>query len=389
MAHLAARKQLRHPVSALVVTDLKKVFETEGALVNAVDDVSFEIKEGEFFTLLGPSGCGKSTTLRCVAGLEVIDDGEISIDGQVVASRSRFVPANDRPISMVFQSYAIWPHMTVMGNVTFPLSYRGGESGRRLSRVERRERGMETLKLVQLDHLADRRAPYLSGGQQQRVALARALVVRPKLLLLDEPLSNLDAKLREEMRFEIKELTSKLGIATVYVTHDQGEALSMSDRIAVMSDGKIMQLGTPREIYLTPVTGRVARIVGSVNLLHGALERRDGQLAAIRTSGGSILHCQVFGEHDIGDSLDVMFRPELVRVARRGEAIQGGPPSDPDDPDNLLPGVVHTVVFTGDHIACHCETDDGMVAAKLPPNSLIEQGDDVTVVISAKSCIAS
>ena len=216
---------------------------------------------------------------------------------------------------MVFQSYAIWPHMTVMGNVTFSLSYRGdARTGKGTPRSERRARGMEALKMVQLDHLADRRAPFLSGGQQQRVALARALVVRSKLLLLDEPLSNLDAKQREEMRFEIKELTNRLGIATIYVTHYQGEALSMSDRIAVISDGRIMQLGSPREIYLTPVTGRVARIVGSVNLLHGKLEHRDGDYGAIKTEAGNVLHCRISGKRGIGDTVDVMFRPELVRI---------------------------------------------------------------------------
>ena len=289
---------------------------------------------------------------------------------------------------MVFQSYAIWPHMTVMGNVTFSLSYRGDPgTGRGIPRSERRARGMEALKLVQLDHLADRKAPYLSGGQQQRVALARALVVRPKLLLLDEPLSNLDAKLREEMRFEIKDLTKKLGIATIYVTHDQGEALSMSDRIAVMSDGKIMQLGTPREIYLAPTSGRVARIVGSVNLLHGAIANRNGRLGEVKTGSGHLLRCLVVGTKEVGESVDVMFRPELVRILRAGDVdsnVDGA-----EGPDNILPGVVRAVVFAGDHIACQCETADGIVAAKLMPNSPIEQGDDIRVLISAGSCIAS
>jgi iron(III) transport system ATP-binding protein len=309
------------------------------------------------------------------------------IDGQFVVSSSQFVPANKRPISMVFQSYAIWPHMTVLGNVTFPLSYRGVEGTR--SRSQREKRGMEALKLVQLDHLADRRAPYLSGGQQQRVALARALVVRPKLLLLDEPLSNLDAKLREEMRFEIKELTTNLGIAAIYVTHDQSEALSMSDRIAVMSEGRIMQVGTPREIYLTPVTGRVARIVGSVNLIKGKLAGLNEQFGEIKTQSGQFMRCRVVGEHSLGDMLDVMFRPELVRVIPRGEDMPDGAPAKGIDLDNVLPGIVRSVVFTGDHVACRCETDDGTIAAKLAPDSSIDQGDDIQVVISAKNCIAS
>jgi iron(III) transport system ATP-binding protein len=375
-------------VSTLVVNNLRKSFQSESGIVNAIDDVSFDIKEGEFFTLLGPSGCGKSTTLRCVAGLEHADDGEILIDGQVVASRGRSVPPNDRPIAMVFQSYAIWPHMTVLGNVTFSLSYRGDtRTGKGVPRSERRARGMEALRLVQLDHLADRKAPYLSGGQQQRVALARALVVGPKLLLLDEPLSNLDAKLREEMRFEIKALTNKLGIATIYVTHDQSEALSMSDRIAVMSDGKIMQLGTPRDIYLTPSSGRVARIVGSVNLLHGAIAGRSGQLGEVKTASGHVLSCRVVSEKPVGGEVDVMFRPELVRVVRPNEV--NGKANGPDGPDNVLFGRVQAIVFAGDHIACQCETEDGIVAAKLAPNSQIQNGEDVRVLISAGSCIAS
>ena len=382
-------------MAVLKVTHVSKTFATEGGRVDAVDDISFAVEEGEFFTLLGPSGCGKSTTLRCLAGLESIDSGEIAIDGRIVASDSRFVPANNRPISMVFQSYAIWPHMTVMGNVTFPLAYRGVDgSGARLTRRERRERGMEALRLVQLDELADRRAPYLSGGQQQRVALARALVVRPKLLLLDEPLSNLDAKLREEMRFEIKELTTQLGIATIYVTHDQGEALSMSDRIAVMSDGRIMQMGTPREIYLTPVTGRVARIVGSVNLLGGSLVANSRPFAAVETAAGHTLKCRIVAGHKLGDSVDVMFRPELVQVVPRGPRAGRARPaaarsSGNKNETNVLEAVVRGVVFTGDHIACQCDTDDGTIAAKLPPDSPIERGDEVDVVISAMSCIAS
>jgi iron(III) transport system ATP-binding protein len=375
-------------VSTLVVNHLRKRFQTEGGDVNAIDDVTFDIKEGEFFTLLGPSGCGKSTTLRCVAGLENADDGEILIDGRLVASRTKAVPPNDRPIAMVFQSYAIWPHMTVMGNVTFSLSYRGNAgTGRGIPRSERRARGMEALKLVQLDHLADRKAPFLSGGQQQRVALARALVVRPKLLLLDEPLSNLDAKLREEMRFEIKDLTNRLGIATIYVTHDQGEALSMSDRIAVMSDGKIMQLGTPREIYLTPSSGRVARIVGSVNLMHGTIAARNGQFGEVKAASGRILSCRVVSDKPLGGEVDVMFRPELVRIVRPAEV--NGSSNGPDGPDNVLPATVRAVVFAGDHIACQCETSDGIVAAKLAPNSMIENGEDVRVLITVGSCVAS
>jgi iron(III) transport system ATP-binding protein len=256
-----------------------------------------------------------------------------------------------------------------------------------LSRKEIAARVEEALAMVRLDQLGGRIATKLSGGQQQRLALARALITRPDVLLLDEPLSNLDAKLREEMRFEIKALTNTLGIATIYVTHDQGEALSMSDRIAVMSDGKIMQLGTPREIYLTPSSGQVARIAGSVNLLHGAISEKSGQLGEVRTPSGQVLSCRVVSEKPVGGEVDVMFRPELVRVVRPNEV--NGKNNGPDGPDNILPGKVQAVVFAGDHIACQCETSDGIVAAKLAPNSQIQNGEDVRVLISAGSCIAS
>jgi iron(III) transport system ATP-binding protein len=374
----------------LKVRNLRKSFVSEGGMVHAVDDVTFTVASGEFFTLLGPSGCGKSTTLRCVAGLESISSGEIEIDGEVVASESRFVEANRRPISMVFQSYAIWPHMTVLENVMFPLSYRrSGKSGWS-NRNERRERGMEALKMVQLDHLADRDAPFLSGGQQQRVALARSLVVRPKLLLLDEPLSNLDATLREEMRFEIKELTGQLGITTIYVTHDQAEALSMSDRIAVMSGGKILQLGSSREIYLEPVSPSVARIVGSVNVLQGTVVASVDSLheTEVRLASGSVLRCRR-GEARTGEgSVEVLFRPELV-----GVRLGHGPGDQADRPVdggsmNAMRARVNRVDFTGDHLKVHFETADGQVIAKLAPDLVLSKGGDVTLLIKAENCVA-
>jgi iron(III) transport system ATP-binding protein len=368
----------------LKVQNLRKSFTSERGPVDAVDDVTFSVASGEFFTLLGPSGCGKSTTLRCVAGLERISSGLIEIDGEAVATGSRFVEANRRPISMVFQSYAIWPHMTVLENVMFPLSYRG--SGRS-SRNERRDRAMEALKLVQLDHLADRDAPYLSGGQQQRVALARSLVVRPKLLLLDEPLSNLDAKLREEMRFEIKELTSRLGISTIYVTHDQAEALSMSDRIAVMSGGKILQLGTPREIYLEPVSASVARIAGNVNVLQGTVVGSgDAHTAEIRLPSGTLFRCRRGEAAASEGSVEIMFRPELVGVMLgAGEptaaAADGGSV-------NAMRARVSKIDFTGDHLKVYFETADGAVIGKLAPDLVLSPGSEVTLLIKAENCVA-
>jgi len=236
---------------------ISKLFSVEWGRVQAVDDVSLDIEEGEFFTLLGPSGCGKSTTLRCIAGFETPDDGEIVLAGELVYSRSRgqIVPVNRRDIGIVFQSYAIWPHMNVFDNVAYPLRY-GSE--KHMAKQEIRGKVLDSLALVRLGGLEDRPAPQLSGGQQQRVALARALVKNPKLLLLDEPLSNLDAKLREEMRFEVRDLLRELHLTAVYVTHDQLEALVMSDRIAVMQDGRLVQVGTSLDIYQRPRTAFVA-----------------------------------------------------------------------------------------------------------------------------------
>jgi iron(III) transport system ATP-binding protein len=365
----------------LKVQNLRKYYTSERGAVGAVDDVSFVVNSGEFFTLLGPSGCGKSTTLRCVAGLERITSGVIEIDGEVVASDNRHVDSNRRPISMVFQSYAIWPHMTVLENVSFPLSYRGSKS----NKSERRDRAMEALRLVQLDHLAERDAPYLSGGQQQRVALARSLVVNPKLLLLDEPLSNLDAKLREEMRFEIKELTSRLGISTIYVTHDQAEALSMSDQIAVMSAGKILQRGSPREIYLEPVSPSVARIVGNVNVLSGTVvANRDADTAEIRLKSGTMFRCRRAGATATEGGVEIMFRPELVGV--RPGAAEAAPAAD-GGAVNAMRARVHKIDFTGDHLKVYFETPDGAVIGKLPPDLVLSPNSDVTLLIKAENCV--
>src|SRR5687767_9366409 len=238
----------------LQVTELRKTFHTDRGGVRAVEDISFTVEEGRFFTLLGPSGCGKTTTLRCLAGLERPESGTIRLDDRVLSGDARFVPTHARDIGMVFQSYAIWPHMSVFDNVAFPLEVAEPRPGK----PEIARAVAEALALVGLEGLEDRPAPQLSGGQQQRLALARALVRKPKLLLLDEPLSNLDAKLRERMRIELRQLQRRLGITTIYVTHDQGEALFLSHRIAVMHAGKIVQEGAPRDLYREPASGFVA-----------------------------------------------------------------------------------------------------------------------------------
>src|SRR5258705_2798066 len=258
-----------------------------GEIVKAAQDVSFTVEEGRLFTLLGPSGCGKTTTLRSIAGLERPRAGEISVKGRVVYSSSRrvFVAPNRRGFGMVFQSYAIWPHMNVFENTAFPLEV----GDRRFSRQEIRDKVLRVLRAVQLDELADREATKLSGGQQQRLALARALVMEPQLLLLDEPLSNLDAKLRERMRFELKRLQRELRITTVYVTHDQSEALALSHEIAVMNLGRIQQIGRPRDIYENPSNQFVADFVGNTNFLDGTVVRQDAlDHAVVRTDIGEI-----------------------------------------------------------------------------------------------------
>jgi iron(III) transport system ATP-binding protein len=251
-----------------------------GEIVKAAQDVSFTVPEGQLFTLLGPSGCGKTTTLRSIAGLEKPRLGEIAVNDRVVYSSSKgiFVTPNRRGFGMVFQSYAIWPHMNVFQNAAFPLEV----GQKKFTRQEIRDKVMRVLAATQLEHLADREATKLSGGQQQRLALARALVMEPQLLLLDEPLSNLDAKLREKMRFELKRLQRELKITTVYVTHDQSEALALSHEIAVMNEGRIHQIGAPREIYTRPVDAFVADFVGSTNFLDGSVLGPDGEAGLIR-----------------------------------------------------------------------------------------------------------
>jgi iron(III) transport system ATP-binding protein len=314
----------RHLVTAqLSVSHIKKSYagnvrRYQGAL--AVDDVSFDVEPGQMFTLLGPSGCGKTTTLRCIAGLETPDLGTIVLGGRTLwAAAGVSVSPNDRGIGMVFQSYAIWPHMSVYKNVAFPLEVRGHRS--RPSRAEIRRRVEESLATVQLDQLASRPATALSGGQQQRLALARALVMEPALLLLDEPLSNLDAKLREKMRFELKGLQSRLGITALYVTHDQAEALTMSDVIAVMHQGKVAQEGTPREIYERPASRVVAEFIGTTNIISGtvsavSLTEGGGATYEIATPAGPLAGAMAARPPwlVVNTSVLVAIRPECVNL---------------------------------------------------------------------------
>jgi iron(III) transport system ATP-binding protein len=344
--------------------------------VQAVRGIDFEVAEGEFYTLLGPSGCGKTTTLRCVAGLEKPDQGEITIgDNKIFSSKENItVPGHKRDIGMVFQSYAIWPHMTVFNNVAFPLKH----SKRKVSRSNLRDRVMKALSLVQLDELEDRPAPFLSGGQQQRVALARALVYEPRVLLLDEPLSNLDAKLREEMRVELKQLVARLHITTLYVTHDQAEALALSDRVAVMNQGSIAQEGSPREIYLKPRDTFTANFIGKTNLFEGTVV--DGGepegMGTVETLVGR-LSCRLPDGLRRGDEVQIVIRPEGVNI------LQGSP----EGKNNVVQGEVVFVSFQGDAVEYEIQIGDNH--CKIKSDSLTEIGREKKVFLyfSPERCL--
>jgi iron(III) transport system ATP-binding protein len=302
----------------VIVSGLVKTFEDGGRKggerVKAVDNVSFRIERGTMFTLLGPSGCGKTTTLRCIAGLEKPDQGTIVVDGQIFTSTEGGVdlPVHRRGLGMVFQSYAIWPHLSVLQNVAFPLM--AIPRKRRPSKRKIHERVERILDVVQLGELENRPATDLSGGQQQRLALARALVTEPPLLLLDEPLSNLDANLREEMRFELKRLQRELGVTSVYVTHDQIEALSMSKNVAVMNEGQIEQIGRPREIYDKPASRFVAGFIGISNLFRGiVVDRSSVETHWVKTDLG-MLHVAAQGTMARGTEVLVVVRPEQIEL---------------------------------------------------------------------------
>jgi ABC-type Fe3+/spermidine/putrescine transport system ATPase subunit len=305
--------------------------------VTALDDCSLEIHRGEFVTLLGPSGCGKTTTLRMVAGFVRPDGGTIRIGDRVLSSDGVFVPPEKRGIGMVFQSYAVWPHMSVRANVELPLRLRG------IGRAEARHQASEVLELCRLGKLADRDPHQLSGGQLQRVALARALVYKPELVLLDEPLSNLDVALREELRHELHLLHKAMGATFVLVTHDQVEAMSLSDRVVVMRDGRIEQVGAPQEIYRSPRTDFVAQFVGAANLLEGRIEdivrTGDRVRCAVRVKD-LILHVRGWDGARTGAAVTLAVHPEAVRL---GEAATATANSG----DNQYEGVVRAAYFLG------------------------------------------
>ncbi|MEM7224350.1 MAG: ABC transporter ATP-binding protein [Pseudomonadota bacterium] len=309
----------------LKVVEVTKEF---GSAV-AVNKVSLEVYDGEFLFLIGPSGCGKTTTLRMIGGYETPTSGEIIIRDRVMNN----VPLDKRNIGMVFQSYALFPHMTVQKNVEFGLKTRG------VRKSERHDRAREALRLVELEKLEDRFPSQLSGGQRQRVALARVIVYEPDILLLDEPLANLDKRLRDVMRVELRKLQEKVGITTVYVTHDQEEALSMADRIAVMEGGNLLQVGTPSEVYNCPQDAFVATFLGETTSFRGDVESVTGDIASVAVEGG--LHVITRHNHDVstGDRLTISIRPERVQISE----------TPPEQVDNVLPGTVDFVEYLGAH----------------------------------------
>ena len=348
-----------------------------GTVVRAAQDVSFEVPEGKLFTLLGPSGCGKTTTLRSIAGLERPTSGEIEVAGKVMySSASRvFVAPNKRNFGMVFQSYAIWPHMNVFQNAAFPLQVR------KLRRKEIEERVTRVLQAVQLDHLVDREATKLSGGQQQRLALARALVMEPQLLLLDEPLSNLDAKLRDAMRSELKRLQRELGLTTVYVTHDQSEALALSHEIAVMNDGRVVQVGTPRQIYEQPCNQFVADFVGTTNFI-------GGTVTALDDGNGRCLVNSAMGPLRVQASQGVA-KDGLVTISVRPEDVElSEPPPLAADGDNVCKAVVTAKDFLGEHLDFQLKVGEVVLMARAHPSLRTPVGEAIYLRMKAEKCVA-
>jgi iron(III) transport system ATP-binding protein len=345
---------------------LRKSFRAQHGRVDALRSIDLEVAEGEFCVLLGPSGCGKTTTLRCVAGLERPDAGEIEIAGRLVNSPERrvYMPTERRELGMVFQSYAIWPHMSVFQNVAFPLT----QGRTRYSKSDIAERVEKALKRVQLDSLGERPATDLSGGQQQRVAMARAMVTEPKILLMDEPLSNLDARLREQMRVELRKITKSIGVTTLYVTHDQAEALSLGDRVCVMNAGEILQIGPPHDVYQKPASLFVAQFIGEMNFVDGTARAKDlvdSPLGAIAAA--------VPDSVKPGAAVTLAIRPEHVQIAA---ASSGGVA------DTI--GKVTSKNYLGDAALLEVEVNGVMLLAKIAGDTKLCVGQQAIVDLPAQ-----
>ena len=353
------------------IEGVAKHYQSEGKAVKALDNVDLTIPANEIFTLLGPSGCGKTTLLRCIVGLETPDSGEIRIGDELVWSKPRGinVPPEKRGLGMVFQTYAIWPHMSVFDNVAYPLQIRG------MARREIQDKVGAVLRFVQLEGLDRRPATRLSGGQQQRVALARALVAEPKVILFDEPLSNLDAKLREETRKELKSFLGKLKITAVYVTHDRVEALALSDSIAVMRAGSIVEIGTPQKIYFQADHRFVADFIGRANLIGATVRDTDGEHTIVDTDLGPIA-CQ---QRDLapGSEATLCVRPEFMRVAAGARATGV----------NVVGGVVESLAFVGEVYEVEIRSAGLLLLARIEPGVDINEGDTVSFSVDPTHCL--
>jgi len=350
-------------VAVLVEVALEDVTKSFGN-VKAVDGVSLNVNEGELFFLLGPSGCGKTTTLRLIAGFYKPEKGKILFNGKIMND----VPPNKRNVGMVFQNYALWPHMTVYDNITYGLKVRGVPTNLRVKKAK------EVLRIVKMEKYATRYPNQLSGGQQQRIALARALVIEPDVLLLDEPLSNLDAKLRLETREEIRRIQKELRITTIYVTHDQSEALSMADRIAIMNEGRIEQIGTPREIYNNPANKFVAGFIGETNFLEGRIEKimKEKGLVVIESTTGEKIYAKLSGKNlPQGEKVLCSVRPERVKVLtdKMGE----------DEAVNLFEAKIQRLTYYGfvEHYVLEALGKEIKATNFSPRSSKYKEGDKV------------
>jgi iron(III) transport system ATP-binding protein len=357
------------------IEDLHVSFRTDSGDVHAVRGISVNVAPGEFYTLLGPSGCGKTTTLRCLAGLERPTSGRILIDNKPVhdSARNISVPAHRRNIGMVFQSYAIWPHLTVFENVAFPLR----EMRPRVAEKDVKARVAKALELVQLSGYETRPAPFLSGGQQQRLALARAAVREAPVVLLDEPLSNLDAKLRAETRLELRNLVKRLNMTAVYVTHDQTEALTMADRVAVMNAGEIIQEASPQDIYKHPNSRFVASFIGHINFVDGHIRKRpdtaNGAAGAVETPWGTLSYADGADLAD-GTKVTVAIRPENLWPVGGGGA----------DGANVIEGEVTEVVFLGDSLDCRAKVGPSELGMRLHPSNAVALGDNIRMRVDPR-----
>lgn len=359
-------------MATLKVENLIKKF----ASVAAVDNVSFEVDEGDFLSLIGPSGCGKTTTLRCIAGLEKPDGGRILLGDKILTSLDEgiFIPPYHRNFGMVFQSYAVWPHMTTFENVSYPLNLE-----KKYSKKEIEEKTNQVLKMVKLDGLQKRYPVQLSGGQQQRVSLARALVMEPDVLLYDEPLSNLDAKLREQMRYDLLELHSRLKIPALYVTHDQAEAMVLSKRIIVMNHGKFMQVGGPNEIYNRPVNRFVSDFIGLTNFIKGTLMEVYNDREALVLTGMGKLRCSISKLVDPKVDREVLIsvRPEKIHISA----------NEYSDKVNTFKGYVRNSVFVGPYHDIFFESCCVTLRLQVNEFSEVEKGREVYVKVSPADCM--